>query len=132
MAVSDRASHGAVCYVMHRDMETIKSNLHTMVKWDLASQTVIAKETQVEHGAPSQRQTSCAIPSIRVRVVQGLLELVGQSDVLCKAHNTSLILSIEPWHEISNNVVCATSKASDQPAHTRSLIRAFACCLNII
>ena len=35
-------------------------------------------------------------------------------------------LSIEPWHGISNNVVCATSKASDQPAHTRSLIRAFA------
>ena len=25
---------------------------------------------------------------------------------------------IEPVHEISNNVVCATSKASDQPAHT--------------
>ena len=35
-------------------------------------------------------------------------------------------------HEISNNLVCATSKASDQPAHTRSLIRAFACRLNII
>ena len=32
----------------------------------------------------------------------------------------------EPRHEISNNVVCATSKGSDQPAHTRSLIRAFA------
>ena len=28
----------------------------------------------------------------------------------------------EPVHEISNNVVCATSKASDQPAHTRRLI----------
>ena len=27
---------------------------------------------------------------------------------------------------ISKNVVCATSKASDQPAHTRSLIRTFA------
>ena len=27
---------------------------------------------------------------------------------------------IEPWHGISNNVVCATSKASDQPAHTQS------------
>ena len=36
----------------------------------------------------------------------------------------------EPKHEISNNVVCATSKASDQPAHTRSLIRAFASRLN--
>ena len=38
----------------------------------------------------------------------------------------------EPVHGISNNVVCATSKASDQPAHTRSLIRAFACRLNIL
>ena len=37
----------------------------------------------------------------------------------------------EPVHEISNNVVCATSKASDQPAHTRSLIRAFARRLSI-
>ena len=35
-------------------------------------------------------------------------------------------------HEISNNMVCATSKASDQPAHTRSLIRAFACPLSIL
>ena len=33
---------------------------------------------------------------------------------------------------ISNNVVCATSKGSDQPAHTRSLIRAFASRLNIL
>ena len=39
---------------------------------------------------------------------------------------------IEPVHEITNNVVCATSKASDQPAHTRSLIRAFASRLSII
>ena len=37
----------------------------------------------------------------------------------------------EPWHEISNNMICATSKASDQPAHTRSQIRAFASRLNI-
>ena len=47
---------------------------------------------------------------------------------------TGLVLSVpirklsiyDPVHEISNNVVCATGKASDQPAHTRSLIRAFA------
>ena len=38
----------------------------------------------------------------------------------------------EPRHEISNNAVCATSKASDQPAHTSSLIRAFASRLNIL
>ena len=35
-------------------------------------------------------------------------------------------ISYKPVHEISNNVVCATSKGSDQPAHMRSLIRAFA------
>ena len=37
-----------------------------------------------------------------------------------------------PPHEISNNVVCATSKASDYPAHMRSLIRAIASHLNIL
>ena len=36
----------------------------------------------------------------------------------------------EPVREISNNMVCATSKASDQPGHTHSLIRAFASRLN--
>ena len=41
-------------------------------------------------------------------------------------------IKFEPVHEISNNVVCATKKASDQPAHMRSLIRAFACRLNIL
>ena len=38
----------------------------------------------------------------------------------------------EPVHEISNNSVCATSKASDQPAHMRSLIRAFISSLSIL
>ena len=42
-----------------------------------------------------------------------------------------IALLLEPPHEISNNVVYATSKASDQPAQTRSLIRAFASRLNI-
>ena len=34
--------------------------------------------------------------------------------------------------KISYNVVCATSKASDKPAHIHSLIRAFASYLNIL
>ena len=42
------------------------------------------------------------------------------------AHLKCVKLKFEPRHEISNNVVCATSKGSDQPAHTHSLIRAFA------
>ena len=35
------------------------------------------------------------------------------------------MMAFEPRQEIFSNVVCATSKASDQPAHTRSLIGAF-------
>ena len=41
-------------------------------------------------------------------------------------------LPIEPVHENSNHVVFATSKASNQPAHKRSLIRAFASRLSIL
>ena len=37
----------------------------------------------------------------------------------------------EPRHKMSNTVVCATSKSSDQPAHTHSLIRAFACNIGV-
>ena len=40
------------------------------------------------------------------------------------------INKFEPWNEISNNMVCETSKGSDQPAHKSSLIRAFASPLN--
>ena len=38
----------------------------------------------------------------------------------------------EPSHEISTNVVCATSQVSDKPVQTRRRIRAFASRLNII
>ena len=44
----------------------------------------------------------------------------------------SMTYLYEPVHEIFNNVVCATSKGSDQPAQTRSLIRAFANRLSIL
>ena len=37
-----------------------------------------------------------------------------------------------PQDEISNNVVCATSKVSDQPAHMCSMIRTVASHLNIL
>ena len=38
----------------------------------------------------------------------------------------------EPRHKTSNNGVCTTSKASDQPAYTRSLIRALPSRSNIL
>ena len=47
-------------------------------------------------------------------------------------HSILILISFEPRHEISNNMVCATSKGFDQPAHERSLIRAFATRLNIL
>ena len=41
-------------------------------------------------------------------------------------------IAYEPVHEFSKNVVRATSNASDQPVHMRSLIRAFASRLSIL
>ena len=49
-----------------------------------------------------------------------------------KSEFIPMMVIIEPKHEISKNVACATSTGSDQPAHTRSLIRAFASRLNIL
>ena len=50
-----------------------------------------------------------------------------------KCHNGPVVQYYnEPVYEISNNEVCTTSKASDQPAHTRRLIRAFASRLSIL
>ena len=56
--------------------------------------------------------------------------LISRWTLPCKTKIYSIIY--EPVHEISNNMVCATSKASDQSAHTRSLIRAFASRLSIL
>ena len=52
--------------------------------------------------------------------------------MICSKIIIDLMFTFERRHEISNNMVCATSKASDQPAHIRSLIRAFASRLNIL
>ena len=57
--------------------------------------------------------------------------IMGNHMVRMTVFTNTIPTLFEPRHEISNNMVCATSKASDQPAHTRSLIRAFACHLNI-
>ena len=63
-----------------------------------------------------------------------LLDRVEPSrSILVKGSMRNVYVTLfEPVHEISNNLVCATSKVSDQPGQTRSLIRAFASRLNIL
>ena len=65
------------------------------------------------------KQTS----SLSVRIYLTLTSAEIDLGILC---------TNQSQHEISNNVVCATSLVSDQPAHTRSLIRAFATRLNTL
>ena len=63
------------------------------------------------------------------------LDLLCSMTITPTINNQSYDRSVhkyEPQHEISNNVVCANSKGSNQPAHMRSLIRAVASCLNIL
>ena len=60
------------------------------------------------------------------------IEKIHQNEKVVHDFTGKLYEIIEPWHVISINVVCVTSKGSDQPAHTGSLIRAFASRLNIL
>ena len=46
--------------------------------------------------------------------------------VLIYSRNTFFAPINGPKYEISNNVVCASTKGLDQPAHLHSLIKAFA------
>ena len=79
--------------------------------------TIICKHTQTRIAAQTCK-TTC------------LCEMFKNNGLFLDDFATMKI--IEPWLEISNNAVCATSKGSDQPAHTRRLIRAFAGRLNIL
>ena len=61
----------------------------------------------------------------------------GSADVWSHTSNKYMLISreakclvVELRQEISYNVVCATSKGSDQHVHTHSLIRSFASRLN--
>ena len=71
---------------------------------------------------PILNTNPCLLPrKVRIRIIMKRI-----------LHDWLACFINEPLHEISNNVLCATSKGSDQPAHTRSLIRAFARRLNIL
>ena len=60
------------------------------------------------------------------------MTMMGQQGSTAMSGGKLSFVLYGPVHEISNNVVCSTSKASDQPAHMCSLIRAFASRLSII
>ena len=67
------------------------------------------------------------------KCIDVIIDSIGPSIISRSIHNLhKLIFISEPRHEISNNVVCVTSKAADQPAYMHSLIRAFASRLNIL
>ena len=68
------------------------------------------------------------------KVAKMSFNAIRENEILAKISEFTVytMTRFEPRHEIFNNVVCATSKASDQPAHTRSLIRVFSSRMNIL
>ena len=69
---------------------------------------------------------------LEISTCDSYLNINGTSHPYCCICWKILLNTNEPVHEISSNVVCATNKASDQPAHMRSLIRAFPSRLSIL
>ena len=99
-----------------------------------------AEPDQTPQNAASDQGLHCLLTKLSIskhtkilpnipRIGNGLLLLIWVGKPIRLEYLKTLY---EPRHEMSNNVVCATSKASDQPADTRSLIRAFASRLNIL
>ena len=63
----------------------------------------------------------CEIPQFSCLTGQCInMSKVDDNEVDCDDASDEGKLLNEPVHEIFNNVVCATSQASDQPAHTQS------------
>ena len=60
------------------------------------------------------------------------IHMIHQNVVKIAYFVSGIVILNETRREISNNVVCATSKGSDQSAHMCSLIRAFVSRLNIL
>ena len=77
------------------------------------------------------RSASLAMSTSVFKASPGKLDITRHSPSILYLSDTDDAVTM-PVHEISNNMVCATSKASDQPAHTCSLIRAFASRLSIL
>ena len=72
---------------------------------------------------------------VKMPTIVGILTFISMINTTSEgltARNVVICPYFEPRHEISNIIVCATSKGSDQPAHTCRLIRAFASLLNIL
>ena len=63
-----------------------------------------------------------SLPSFENSVDPDLLKPADQNQHRFKPHNESMLIRNKLQHEFSNNVVCATSKPSDQPAHTPLLV----------
>ena len=100
--------------------------LHLGIAWTSDSGIVTTKGTLVNHRVPLNEPAE----QQRLETRKSISNYRGNTMILFNVvymHST-----YEPRHDISNNVVYAISKCSDQPAHTRGLIRAFASRLNVL
>ena len=81
---------------------------------------------EMPHNAAFQLGLHCLLRQNRSSRNNKMISEIISCDRSVYTMDHPYLIVYEPVHEISNNVICATSKVSDQPAHTRSLIRAFA------
>ena len=101
---------------------------------ELNEESNVLSTNQFQTAKASIQLDSNRVSSMVTEVKDIISQLTSvQIQDLMKIRNSPRLLDLlnlntlfELRHEISNNMVCATSAASDQPAHMHSLIRAFA------
>ena len=122
-----RLIHGTV----KRRQTTIQATWHPEEKYKTKKSTKYYITNQgPDTNPPKTTEAMNTLSFLSLLVLPPIInhDILWSSDTLYK----NQLIIIEPWHEISNTVVCATSKGSDQPAHARSLTRAFASRLSIL
>ena len=112
------------CVLFVEQRQAMKTQIRRNIKWRRISLRCLLTECFI------RSLIKLKIPHKNPKIDNELVQLIEKGnpcDINCLREYI-----IESRHEISNKVVCAPIKASDQPAHTRSLIRAFASHLSIL
>ena len=90
------------------------------------------KHLQSHYSKKTVKVKQSLFPSGMIAKLESILSTAWRKKDKTQNSHTMRATINEPVHEISNNEVCTTRKASDQSAHTRSLIKVFASRLSII
>ena len=91
---------------------------HGCNTWAIQNETAMLNYTSLFLPETGTNERDCFFLSLYFIFYYSVTFHLCNPGIFRRVSSLTHCIYINPWHEISNNVVCATSKASDQPAQT--------------